>query len=101
MANKSVVFKRTVSEVTKTGLIFCIGVMGFEIGDKEDAEIFVDDVFDQLCLFNILQETGETRDFVREVLVCGTLWNQEIGDDTPRAFKDFISSPKFLDRLDF
>jgi hypothetical protein len=94
-AKKLRVFKAEIEKDTRVALIFCFAWMGYEIGDEKKVDLFAGDVVRQLYNFDALYETDTTNKFVRNIMISGAFWKQDIDRDTPSEFTDFIKTLKF------
>lgn len=92
VANEYKVFPE---DSVKLALTACFVWMGFEIGNNDDAYLFIDDISNQLLRFSTINNTFDSRSFICEGMVCGVSWKNGVGDDTPKEFRDFISKINF------
>lgn len=95
MGSTKGVFNPKSTDETRTGLTFSLACIGYEIGDKKDIDLFLNDIVDQLNNFDSFIPGEVSRDFVTRVLTRGVKWKQDVGKDTPRVFKDFIGKLNF------
>ncbi|QQG41423.1 MAG: hypothetical protein HYV90_04680 [Candidatus Woesebacteria bacterium] len=95
MAEQEKVFSTTTPDENKLALIFSFALMGFEVGSENDLDLFVDDIVGQVYMYNVLNQSQKTKEFVRKVMRGGVRWKEKMATDTPKVFVDFIKKLDF------
>lgn len=91
------IFAPKLERTSKAGLALSLILIGFELEDIEEAQMFLGDITDRLYEIGALNEdeVADPYDFVGEVLYSGMLLKEEVGNDVPEVWRKFIRTLEF------
>lgn len=89
--NLPTVFRPETKEDARNGFLMNFSLLGYEIGDDDDAEMFIEDMVKPLLVMNAVYDIPETRECIRKALRCGVTLRYEVENELPAVFNDAIA----------